>query len=473
MFEVGERGVDAEIIKLRNKIMIYTEFSGKNGRDEFKRELIAEKVINLLTSDINISPMMIDGNWGSGKTEFCLKLINKFKTEYSDYRLLYIDAFQADHADNPLMTILSSVINLEPEEEKKKELIEKAIPVIRYGVKAVAKAAVSHVLKINTEELNDEFEKIAEDAADKAIDASVKNLLKEHENAKKDLEALQKILEELAEKSPIIIFIDELDRCRPDFAVQMIETIKHTFDITGVKFVLVTNSQQLTAAIHHRYGEQVDARRYLDKFIKFSFSLSEYIAGNNYFNENRELASTSYFYKLIISSSALQNSFIKDTQEGAYKFAKNLVSINKLSLRETETFVRYLEICHGLDDNLKDNIIFGYQLLYTLGVFIFSYKPDIAKEISANKFYLDKIMLLLGWENKPDFNNERYDFPIIDIVGVALAQHKKELLDISEENLKIFNDDWHNCFRYGRGVPSNPFAPIREIIWNLQLDNIR
>lgn len=139
--------------------MIYTEFGGENGRDDFKRELIAEKVINLLTSDINISPMMIDGNWGSGKTEFCLKLISKFKNEHPDYRLLYIDAFQADHADNPLMTILSSVINLEPEEEKKKKLIEKAIPVIRYGVKTVAKAAVSHVLKINTEELDDEFEK--------------------------------------------------------------------------------------------------------------------------------------------------------------------------------------------------------------------------------------------------------------------------------------------------------------------------
>ncbi len=97
----------------------------------------------------------------------------------------------------------------------------------------------------------------------------------------------------------------------------------------------------------------------------------------------------------------------------------------------------------------------------------------MAKEIGANKFDLNRIMLLLGWENKPDFNNERYNFPIIDVVGVALAKYKKELLDISEENLTTFNEYWHSCFRDGWGTPDNPFAPIREIIWNLQLDNIR
>lgn len=318
------------------------------------------------------------------------------------------------------------------------------------------------------------LKKIAEDAADKAIDASVKNLLKEHENVKKDLEALQKILEELAEKAPIILFIDELDRCRPDFAVQMIETIKHTFDITGVKFILVTNSQQLTAAIHHRYGEQLDARRYLDKFIKFSFSLSEYVSGNYYSYEgNRELASTKHFSKLILSSSVLQESFLVNQNYNGYKFMESLIKTNKLSLRETETLVRHLEICHSFNNSLNNNIVFGYQLLYLLGVFIFSYKPDIAKEISINKFDVNKIISLLGWEDKPDFNNEKYNYPIIDLVGVALTQHKKELLDISEENLTTFNEMWHSCFKLGRDVPDNPFIPIREIIWSLQLDNIR
>lgn len=454
--------------------MIYTEFSGENGRDEFKRELIAEKVITLLTSSLNISPMMIDGNWGAGKTEFCRKLISKFEKEYLNYKLLYIDAFQADHADNPLMTILSSLISLQPDKEKKKKLIEKAVPVIRYGIKTVAKATVSHILRTTSEHIDDDFERLAEEASDKAIDASVKNLLKEHENVKKDLEALKGILTELAEKSSIIIFIDELDRCRPDFAVQMIETIKHTFDISNVKFVLVTNSQQLTAAIHHRYGDQVDARRYLDKFIKFTFSLSEYIAGNYYSYElNRGLASVSHFSRLISSSSILQDSFLTNQLYGSYKFAEKLVELNKLSLRDVETFVRHLEIAHTLTRNLNEDIIYGFQILYILGIFIFSYKGDIAKQISINNFNLDQVLPLLGYDKLPNYKNDKYQYPISDIIAIALIRYKNDLLDIDSEFIEYFNEYWYKLFERGSEIPDTPFIPIREIIWCLQLDGFR
>ncbi|WP_244572458.1 P-loop NTPase fold protein, partial [Escherichia coli] len=45
-------------------------------RDEFLRKPIAEKLIALLNSDINLSPLVIDGGWGTGKTEFCKKVAN-------------------------------------------------------------------------------------------------------------------------------------------------------------------------------------------------------------------------------------------------------------------------------------------------------------------------------------------------------------------------------------------------------------
>ena len=66
-------------------------FNGENGRDEFRREQVAEKVTKLLTAPVEVSPMVIDGDWGTGKTEFCHKLINKFRAEHEDYRLLYVD----------------------------------------------------------------------------------------------------------------------------------------------------------------------------------------------------------------------------------------------------------------------------------------------------------------------------------------------------------------------------------------------
>ena len=52
--------------------------------DEFNRKPIAENIIRLLTLDIDLSPMVIDGGWGTGKTEFCQKLI-RLMQQHPDY----------------------------------------------------------------------------------------------------------------------------------------------------------------------------------------------------------------------------------------------------------------------------------------------------------------------------------------------------------------------------------------------------
>ena len=79
-------------------------------QDEFKRKPIAENIIRLLTSDIDLSPMVIDGGWGTGKTEFCQKLIRLMQEQHPDYRPVYIDAFRSDHSGEPLLALLAEII---------------------------------------------------------------------------------------------------------------------------------------------------------------------------------------------------------------------------------------------------------------------------------------------------------------------------------------------------------------------------
>lgn len=378
-------------------------FQGENGRDEFRREQIADKVISLLTSDIDISPMVIDGHWGTGKTEFCHKLMGKFEAEHEHYRLLYIDAFQADHADNPLLTILAEVLSLLPDGEQKQSLREKVVPVVRYGIKTVFKAGVSHLLRENADDIADGLEEHLQDAANKAIDASVMAMLKDHERSQENLKALQTVLAEVAEESPIVIFIDELDRCRPDFSVQMLEVIKHTFHVVNVKFVLITNTAQLRAAINHSYGPDVDAQRYLDKFLKFSFCLPNFIPGNS---SEKTLASVEHFNNLVDVSPVLKDTDLNDFNNGVHGFTTTLISHNQLSLRETETFIRYLEIFHTLSNGMATNIIFGHTLLRVLGVFIFCFRADIAAAIQSNSVDAKQIAALLGLKSLENIENE-------------------------------------------------------------------
>lgn len=348
-----------------------------SNRDEFQRKNIAEKVLKLLKSDIDISPMVIDGGWGAGKSEFCHKLINLSKEQGDAYQHVYIDAYRADHADEPLLTVLAAVLKLVPVAERQ-EVIKKVMPALRYSLKAMGKAALSHVLRQDIDGLTENFEKEISEAAGKAIDSSVEGLLKDHIEADKNLELLQSSLAEIATKKSILIFVDELDRCRPNFAVDMLEVIKHTFNVENVQFVLITNTQQLKAAINNIYGGEVDAQRYLDKFLKYTLSLSPTF---NHRGDTQFQTSLLHYFKLIDKSVLLKNKELDKSMEG--ELVRNMIKTHKWSLREVESFVRYLEIYQVLTDNngLYENQKSFLRTLKILGVMLSVFNPSLGQSM--------------------------------------------------------------------------------------------
>jgi len=375
-------------------------------QDEFKRKPIAENIIRLLTSDIDLSPMVIDGGWGTGKTEFCQKLIRLMQQQHPDYQPVYIDAFRSDHSGEPLLALLAEIIKActpedtgEQPSEQRKNITRKVAKAAGFVMKTVVQAAVGHVLKQNTDDLAEELQQIMNDdqeadslaetvtdaaatIASHTIDATVEALLKEQIEAEKNLETLKACLKEFAEEKPIILFIDELDRCRPDYAVDMLEVIKHVFDVENVKVVLVTNTKQLRAAINHRYGVEVDAQKYLDKFLKYSFALPDKIVAR--FEEERTLVSVEYFKQLIRNSRMASELQGLIGQRIILNFISDMIERNNISLRETERLVRFLEIYHSLSGGLN-NAIWQYFLLRITGVFIFCFHPNLIGDINKNR----------------------------------------------------------------------------------------
>ena len=377
-------------------------------QDEFNRKPIAENIIRLLTSPIDLSPMVIDGGWGTGKTEFCQKLIQLMQEQHRDYQPVYIDAFRSDHSGEPLLALLAEIIKActpedtdEQPSEQRKNITRKVAKAAGFVMKTVAKAAVGHVLKQNTDNLAEGLQQIMNDGQDAdsltetvtdaaativshTIDATVEALLKEQIEAEKNLKTLKAYLTELAAEKPIILFIDELDRCRPDYAVDMLEVIKHVFDVENVKVVLVTNTKQLRAAINHRYGMEVDAQKYLDKFLKYSFALPDKIVAR--FEEERALVSVEYFKQLIRNSRMASELQGLIGQRIILNFISDMIERNGLSLRETERLVRFLEIYHSLSGGLnKDKVIWQYALLRITGVFIFCFYPSLMDDINKNR----------------------------------------------------------------------------------------
>lgn len=429
-------------------------FQGDTGRDEFQREPVAAKVISLLISAAQVSPMVIDGDWGTGKTEFCHKLIYKFKAEHENYRLIYVDAFKADHADNPLMTILAEVLKLLPEGEQRNSFIQKALPVIRYGLKATLKASVAHILRRNADDIADEIEGELAETSEKAIDASVETLLKEHEKAEESLEALQSNLTQIAKEAPIIFFIDELDRCRPDFSVEVLEIIKHTIDIQNVQFVLVTNTNQLKAALNHIYGAGINSQRYLDKFIKFRFVLPNTLTQDR---SERLLVSITHYRNLIYQSKILKESCLIDPNL-TFDFVNFLISHKNLSVREVETFVRHMEIYHQITsrDGLSANLIIGFMLLRIFGIFLFCFEPELTERIVRKSASNEEILSILNSKHissiKIEANTILRDH---EIIAKMLTSDTENIFGLGVGDLEYWNNMFLRYFQRRLGGQGN------------------
>src|SRR5690606_36180541 len=75
---------------------------------------------------------------------------------------------------------------------------------------------------------------------------------------------------------PLIFIIDELDRCRPDYAVEVLEQMKHFFAVPGIIFILSIDKNHLASSIKGYYGsENINTDEYLRRFIDLEYSISK------------------------------------------------------------------------------------------------------------------------------------------------------------------------------------------------------
>ncbi len=111
--------------------------------------------------------------------------------------------------------------------------------------------------------------------SDTIISAYIKKRLDDFSETKESLENFRVNLASLIDllhteygmQLPMYIFVDELDRCRPTYAIQMLERIKHLFDIPNLAFVVATDTTSLSHSIKAVYGSEFDSKQYLQRFF--------------------------------------------------------------------------------------------------------------------------------------------------------------------------------------------------------------
>ncbi len=131
-----------------------------------------------------------------------------------------------------------------------------------------------------------------------------------------------------ADAKPLIFMIDELDRCKPVFALQLLERIKHFFAVPNVHFVLGTHMGQLRNSVNAAYGANIDANTYLQKFISLTFALADHSP------HIHDRAASKYIAHLRRDMSIAPDDHI--FTENAVRFIQTYALIHDISLRHVE-----------------------------------------------------------------------------------------------------------------------------------------
>jgi len=319
-------------------------------KDIFKRAEFGKSLANLVSIVEDPLVIVLDGPWGSGKTTFIKMWAGHLRS--MGHPVIYFDAFANDYIDDAFIAIAGEVIAQSEKEKKGKTPAHKKFlntaaragrAILRSGTKIGVKAATLGALDAaDIAELKSVAGDLASEASSKS-DEYVKSLLSRQGSDRKSIEGFRSALSELvgslgerlkaedkAERQlPLIFIVDELDRCKPPFALELLEKIKHVFSVPNVHFVLVSHLAQVENSVRFGYGQDIDARTYLQKF----YNLIVHLPGDGKYESERALRKFLEY---------LNNHLTFD--RAAIEFIENVASAHNMTFRTVERMAVYLSL---------------------------------------------------------------------------------------------------------------------------------
>lgn len=281
---------------------------GRRQEARFLANFLAHKYNTMSrTGEDEAYTIAIDGGFGEGKSFFLRRLQKELARNHP---VAFIDAWADDTADQPLTALMCAI------EEAVEPYLKRTGPIKKLWNKVqderwtLAKIAALGLAKRGAGLL---ITKTGVDELESTLTGKDKSTDEARENAESVEEALDRIADVYAKKQvnsfierrnsikqfkenmsklilnlninddgnnihiqpPIFIIVDELDRCRPTYAVKLLEEVKHLFAIRGIIFIFGTHLEALTHSVRSLYGLEYPAELYMKRFIKRVYKLKE------------------------------------------------------------------------------------------------------------------------------------------------------------------------------------------------------
>ena len=317
--------------------------------DLLSRQDIAARLTDLVATQEPPLTISIHGQWGTGKT-FLLKRWQR-ALETAGYQAIYFNAWEDDFNDDPLLAILGQL----------SDYFSKGF--FQETVGKVTKSALP-LFKSNASSLFNRYTGLTSEFEHKL--PTKDDLLKDYLEQRRTKDQLRADLENLSAQvqsksaHPLVFIIDELDRCRPTFAIELLERVKHIFDIPNMVFVFGLNRDELCKSLKSIYGD-IKSDIYLRRFFDMEFNLPPANAEAFAQNLMRQHEMDDFFAEL--STSVNNNVHIEEFRTLMGRFP-TLWNYLDLSLRDIQNCVTLFAL---VSRNLKPG---QYMYPWVLGLLI-------------------------------------------------------------------------------------------------------
>ena len=353
--------------------------------DLLHRKACADKLTALLADQVTALTVSLDGKWGSGKT-FLLKRWQMQLTK-EGYTAIYYNAWEDDFIDDPLASLICQLWqalgckkgSVTVDLIKTLNIIAGLVIKLKVGDNVDLDIGVKEAIEQVLHEKTPESEVLAQFLQKTKLRMILCQKL--NELAKSNFSSTKK---------PLIFIVDELDRCRPTFAIETLERIKHLFSIDHVVFVLGIDREQLGHSIKSVYGN-IDVGNYLHRFIDLEFVLP--IVETEAFFDWQMKSGIDPFMEQFAEQYGRSRSIIELWKELRANF-KDLLCNNNFSLREIE------HCCIMLRWVLNSNgITFGNAVLLSVLVVLKVVNKDMYLKYINNTISPEEVIDYLIPEN--------------------------------------------------------------------------
>lgn len=320
--------------------------------DLLGREKLAENFLKVILSQ-NAKVYSINAPWGAGKTYFLKFLENSCKNHNVPF--MQYNIWETDYLDNPLKSILNEFLNLVLELECNK-YITKEIKELAKQTKCCTSQFIDFIKTFGFH-----FDWVipsydGTSSVQMGVSKSPSVNYDEYDKMKSLKDEIINNLRQIVSSIPgdkIIIGIDELDRCRPDYAIKTLEIIKHFFDIDKLVFVLAVDKEQLKNTVKVLYGISANTDCYLKKFVDVEYLLPtpnismfvKYLIENKYSLVNERFQVYNNKPAILIQNHR-NEWYCSSVQEKNYlaNIIINLAQIYSLELRDIDKIILKLSI---------------------------------------------------------------------------------------------------------------------------------